>query len=67
MGRSFSRNIGSKGGINNNKMTEMEQSLVKFIEEQIGIKYDGETEKDALQFIGTYYREAIRLLMDVEQ
>lgn len=48
-------------------MTEMEQSLVKFIEEQIGIKYDGETEKDALQFIGTYYREAIRLLMDVEQ
>lgn len=48
-------------------MTEMEQSLVKFIEEQTGIKYDGETEKDVLQFIGTYYREAIRLLMDVEQ
>lgn len=48
-------------------ITELEQSLIDFIEEQLNVKFEGETEKDALQFIGTYYRESIRLLMDVEQ
>lgn len=48
-------------------MTELEQSLIDFIEEQLNIKYTGKTEKDALQFIGTYYRDAIRESMDVEQ
>jgi hypothetical protein len=41
-------------------ITEKELSLIKFIEEMLGLKFGGDNEKDALQFIGTYYRDAIR-------